>query len=188
MENIFSQIISENSYRGDMIDEEQLIKKSILGSKEAFISLVDIHKEYLYKTAFLYVKNEHDASDIYQETIYKAFISIRKLKKSEYFKTWITRILINNVNDKIRKDSKVVFIKEEDNLTDSTYDVNLVSNIDLYNGIDKLSEKYKTPIILRYIHDMSIKDVASIIGASENTTKSYIYRALRILKTNLGEV
>lgn len=188
MEGILKKRIHLNNSMVREFSEEQLVKNAMAGDKEAFLCLINKHKEYLYKTAFLYVKNEHDASDIYQETVYKAFISIKKLKKSEYFKTWITRILINNVNDKIRKDSKIVFYEEKDNLSSSNEDADLATNIDLFNAIDKLSDKYKTAIILRYIHDMPIKEVAIIMECSENTTKSYIYRALKILKENLIEV
>ena len=80
--------------------EYKLVDKAKEGCDESFEILINNYKEYLYKTAFLYVKNEHDALDIYQETVYKAYINISKLRNSNFFKTWITKILINNVNMK----------------------------------------------------------------------------------------
>ncbi|MBM7693721.1 DNA-directed RNA polymerase specialized sigma24 family protein [Peribacillus deserti] len=53
--------------------------------------------------AFLFVNNEGDALDIVQDTIYKAFISIKQLKEPKYFSTWISRILINTTLDFIKK-------------------------------------------------------------------------------------
>lgn len=58
------------------------------------------------------MKNEEDALDVLQETIYKAYISIEKLKEPKYFKTWITRILINNALDVIKKEKRISVIEE----------------------------------------------------------------------------
>jgi|UniRef100_UPI0015CF62D9 DNA-directed RNA polymerase specialized sigma24 family protein len=58
------------------------VKKAQKGDDQAFINLVHKEKEKLYRTAFLYVKNESDSLDIVQNTIYKAYISIRNLKDS----------------------------------------------------------------------------------------------------------
>lgn len=52
--------------------EEVLIKQSQQGDDNAFEKLIDKYEEYLYKMAFLYVKNEQDVMDIYQETVLKA--------------------------------------------------------------------------------------------------------------------
>lgn len=167
--------------------DDNIVECAIKGSKEAFISLIEVYEEYLYKTAYLYVKNQHDASDIFQETVYKSFISINKLKKPEYFKTWITKILINNINDKFRKSSKVVLVDGAEYQTNCQDTIDTVSSIDLYNAVDNLSGKHKTAIILRYIQDMPIKDIAKVMSCSENTVKSHIHRALKSLRINLKE-
>lgn len=78
-----------------MILEEQ-VKLAINQDEKAFEYLMNISKEGLYRIAFAYAKNEQDALDILQETVYKAYISIYKLKEPKYFKTWISKILINN--------------------------------------------------------------------------------------------
>jgi RNA polymerase sigma-70 factor, ECF subfamily len=64
-----------------------LVKKAINGNEEAFETLVKSESEKLYKTAFVYVRNKDDALDVLQETVYKAFTSIDKVKKPEYFTT-----------------------------------------------------------------------------------------------------
>lgn len=187
MDNIQTIKIKDMKTDKIVISDDNLIESAIKGSKEAFSSLVDIYKEYLYKTAYLYVKDQHEASDIYQETVYKAFISIHKLKKTKYFKTWITKILINNINDNFRESSKVVLMDDKEYLINCNDCTDIESNIDLYKAIDSLSGKHKTAIILRYIQDMPIKDVAKVMECSENTVKSYIHRALKSLKINLME-
>ena len=171
----------------DDVDEEYIIEKAKKGDKKAIEILINNYKEYLYKTAFLYVKDEHEAIEVCQETVYKAILNIHNLKNAQYFKTWITRILINNVNDKHRAKSKFVddFDKVE-LIEDVTYE-KLEEKVDLYNAIDVLEEKFKTPIILQYFHDMSIKEIARVLECNENTIKTYIRRGKQRLYKILKE-
>ena len=68
----FIKKFKKTDNQNDYSDEEFLITQSQRGDDYAFERLIDIYEKYLYKMAFLYVKNEHDASDIYQETVLKA--------------------------------------------------------------------------------------------------------------------
>ena len=167
-------------------NEYKLVEKAQSGCDESFERLINNYKEYLYKTAFLYVKNEHDALDIYQETVYKAYINISKLRNINFFKTWITKILINNVNMKNRHYNKFKDEQVEDYIGEIEYS-NIEENIDLYDAIDRLDEKYKTPVILQYFHDLTIPQIAEIMECNENTVKSYIRRAKKKLYDILKE-
>lgn len=93
--------------------EVKLIKKSIRGDYDAFGDLIKMHKDYLYKMAFVYVKDRDKSLDILQECIYKSFKSIKTLKEPKYFKTWITKILINIAIRTIEKDSKLAYLEDE---------------------------------------------------------------------------
>lgn len=164
--------------KSKMYNEISLIEEAVCGNKESFRQSIDIYKSYLYKTAFLYVKNENDAIEIYQNTVYKAFISIKTLRKPEYFKTWITRILINNANDLLRDKLKNVHIDTDENIIEAFDEgISIEEKVDLYEAIDKLSKEKKTAIILKYIHGFSIKEISEIMNSSENTVKSHIRRA-----------
>lgn len=188
MESVLSSQETIHSInKENKVSELFLVKAAIKGGKEEFSNLIKEYKSYLYKTAYLYVKNEQDALDIYQETIYKAYISIRKLKKPEFFKTWITRILINNANDKLKDKNKDNILLDETLQSNENEAISIEEKIDLYKAIDSLNEKYKTPIILKYFHDMSIKEIANVMDCKENTVKSYIHRAKAILVKNLKE-
>lgn len=170
----------------DEYSEYKLITKSQNGCNESFEKLINKYKEYIYKTAFLYVKNEHDALDIYQETVYKAYINISSLRNPNFFKTWITRILINNVNIKHRHYNKFKDEQVEDYIGEISYS-NIEEHMDLYDAIDSLHEKYKTPIILQYFQDLTTLQIAEIMECNENTVKSYIRRAKKKLYDILKE-
>ena len=156
-------------------DETRLIKKSIAGDKQCFSELIRKYKIYLFKTAYTYVKNEEDAIEILHECTYRAMIGIGNLKKSEYFKTWITRIVINCSLDFINKCNTVYSINNEVNI--NTMNISIDEKLDLYNAIDLLRDNYKTVIILKYFNDMTIKNIARVMEAPENTVKTYLRRA-----------
>lgn len=74
---------------------EKLIKKAKRGNKTAFIQYIKPYEADLYRMAFVYMKNEHDAVDVVQETILNAYEKINTLKEPAYFKTWLIKIVIN---------------------------------------------------------------------------------------------
>ena len=82
---------------------EELIQKAKNGDKEAFTTIMLSLEKDLYKIAKTRLKNDDDIYDAIQETIIEAFKSIKKLKNTEAFKTWIIRILINKTNDIFRR-------------------------------------------------------------------------------------
>ena len=65
-------------------DTTQLVKKAIKGSKCAYGELIAAYQAYLYKTAFLYLKNEADSLDAVQECVTKGLLGIEKLKEPKY--------------------------------------------------------------------------------------------------------
>ncbi|CDM69880.1 RNA polymerase, sigma-24 subunit, ECF subfamily [Clostridium bornimense] len=168
-----------------MIDE-LLLKKAIRGDKECFIKLLEPIKESLYKVAFMYLKNEDDALDCIQESIIKAIQSLSSLKEPQYFNTWITRITINTCKDYIKKSNKVVSVDIKD------YENKLVAENeefddmeDIQRALEKLSDKERELIVMRYLKDMSLKDISTTIDMPVGAVKSRLSRSLKRLKVHM---
>ncbi|ASY50655.1 sigma-70 family RNA polymerase sigma factor [Clostridium perfringens] len=170
--------------RKNELNEIRLIKESMKGNKESFGILIKNNKEYLYKMAFLYVKDEQDALEVIHETVYRAFLNIEKLKKAKFFNTWITRILINVSIDFLKKKGKNEMLDESTPIIKERCEISTEEKLDLYNAIDLLNDNYKTVIIMMYFNDMKIKDISKVMEIPENTVKTYLRRA----KQALGEV
>ncbi|MFR7935755.1 MAG: sigma-70 family RNA polymerase sigma factor [Clostridium perfringens] len=170
--------------RKNKLNEIRLIKESMKGNKESFGILIKNNKEYLYKMAFLYVKDEQDALEVIHETVYRAFLNIEKLKKAKFFNTWITRILINLSIDFLKKKGKNEMLDESTPIRKERCEISTEEKLDLYNAIDLLNDNYKTVIIMMYFNDMKIKDISKVMEIPENTVKTYLRRA----KQALGEV
>ena len=77
----------------------QLVRRAKKKDDQAFIELIDRCKGDLYKVARSYLNNEEDIADAIQETVIDCYEKIGSLREAKYFKTWLTRILINNCND-----------------------------------------------------------------------------------------
>lgn len=151
-------------------------------TKDAVISEI-LTTEYamFYRIAFSYVRSEADALDIVQESAYKAIYHANKLKQSEYAKTWICRIVINEAVSFLRKRKKEqaepmladIPVKETEDMTD------------LRKALEKLPAEEKTVIILRFFEDMKLEEIALVCKESVSTVKSRLYRTLKKLKLDL---
>ena len=100
-------------YRKGVIPIQKLIKKAKRGNKTAFMQCIESYEADLYRMAFVYMKNEHDALDVVQETILKAYEKINTLKETAYFKTWLIKIVINTSLSKLKKAERVIHIDEK---------------------------------------------------------------------------
>ena len=160
-------------------DTIQLVKKAVRGSKSAYGELIAEYQVYLYKTAFLYVKNEADSLDAVQECVMRGLLAIGKLKEPQYFKTWITRILLNCIWQG-KKQTQTVALEEYREKGVENYLIE--EKVDLYDAIDSLKEQYKTVVILFYFQELKIKEIARIMEIPEGSVKAYLYRAKKQLR------
>ncbi|OEH94401.1 sigma-70 family RNA polymerase sigma factor [Bacillus solimangrovi] len=163
-------------------------KKTNKEREDRFLELINKNQEKLYKIAYSYVRNKDDALDIVQETVYKAYISYDKVKKTQYENTWLTKILINVSIDFIKKNKKIVSIDKDyiENISDYS-EGNTHAKIVIREALEKLNEKQKTVIILRYFEDMKLEEIASILDSPVSTIKSILYRALNEMNLSLKE-
>ena len=71
--------------------------------REEFARRVQAIRERLYRAAYLYLGSEADALEAVDEAVYQALRNLKKLRRSEYFETWLTRILINECHKELRR-------------------------------------------------------------------------------------
>lgn len=170
-----------------MNSKEPIKTKSNCGESD-FITLVDMQKDILYKTAYIYVHNKEDALDILQETIYKAYMSFNKLKNLKYFNTWITRVLINSAIDLLKKNRRtaelthMILLYESENSRIDREDI-----IDVYAAIDKLDKKQREIIKLMYFNGFTLNEISEIMECPIGTVKSNLHKALGLLRLELKE-
>lgn len=164
---------------------EELVKRAKIGDNQAFTELIMNIQMDLYKIAKAKIKDDDDINEAVQETIIKAYSSIKKLKDEKYFKTWIIRILINECNN-IYKKKRVNKIEEynENVIKEADTDIinSKINNLDFFILIDKLNEDEKIVVVLFYLEEYSTKDIGKILKISENTIRTRLSRARKKLK------
>jgi RNA polymerase sigma-70 factor (ECF subfamily) len=173
--------------RRDTMELYDKVVSARKGNDNAFYDLIQERKEMLYRTAYTYVKNKEDALDIVSETVYKAYASIKKLKEPQYFSTWLTRILINCALDHVKKHSRVIPINEAVTADAESTLSNSEELMDLYSAVDKLEQKYKTIVILKYFQDLTLTQIAEVVECPVGTVKTYLHKALHELRFELKE-
>lgn len=160
----------------------KLVKKAQKGDDTAFMKLFEIYEKDIYRTAYLYVKNQNDALDVVQETAYKAFKNIKGLKNPEYFKTWLTKIAISCSIDLVRKNKKVIHLPIESILIEEKDDSDIPLSISLKDIMNVLTEKEKQIVLLKYYWDYTFHEIAEMEKTPLGTVKSVLYRALEKLR------
>lgn len=168
-----------------MVDEITF-KKAVNGDKESFGKLLEPIKDKLYKAAYVYVRNENDALDCIHEAIIKAIQSLNTLKEPQYFNTWMMKITINKCKDYIKKNNKVVLV-DIDEYKDSILDNDRQNECmeDINRALNQLSDKERELIIMRYLEDMSLKEIAYTTVRPLGTIKSSISRTLKKLRKHM---
>lgn len=140
----------------------------------------------LYSTAKTILINDQDCADAIQETIVKAFSKIGTLRNDKYAKTWLIRILINECYTLLRKSSKLVSLEGMSEMTEIETDQR-TDYSDLYRAVNSLKEELRMPVILYYIEDFNIKEIAQIFEITEGAVQKRLARARGKLKRNLQE-
>ena len=169
------------------LNEKHLITLTQSGDTEAFSPLVEKYHPRIYTHILGRVKNRETAKDLTQETWLKAFRSIHTFRCDSAFSSWIYRIAENVCIDFFRKQK-------------TEYDIAPLHTIDerciletypdpsqsietqecrqvLRTAIQQLPPMRKKVFLLRYVQELPIKKIATLINRSEGTVKTHLSKA-----------
>lgn len=169
---------------------EKLVKKAKKGDAEAFIILMEQNRQTMKRVAYAYLGNEEDVADALQETVLAAFEKLDTLKKPEFFRTWLTRILINNCIAIRRRKSKVVSLEAVSegihSVTETeNFSYEFSTNLEFCDLLKKLPEDSRVIFQMYYGEQFSIGEIAQMLHMKENTVKSRIHRGKEQLRAQL---
>ena len=151
-------------------------------TKDEFALRIETIRKRLYKTALLYLGNETQALDVVDETVYKALCGYRKLREAELFDTWITRILINECYNELRRQKRVQYVDIIPETAVEKYDA-----LPLKDAILHLPKELKDIIVLRYIMGLTLVETAETLKIPQGTAATRQRKALKLLKLEWGE-
>lgn len=157
---------------------KQIVKKAMRGDPDAFAELIEHYKIDLYKTAYAILNNNEDAADAIQNTILICFERIRDLREAKYFKTWMTRILINECRQIIRENQKSCKLEDYREISYSgALEDDSIEQVEFREMLQHLDEKYRVVVVLYYSQRCRVREIARLLEISENTVKTRLKRA-----------
>lgn len=179
------------------IDDAELANRARNGDKAAFGVLVQRYQGPIYSFALHFFRAQDIAEDVAQETFLRAYRFLRSYDDSRRFITWLYSIARNICIDRHRERSRKEGVSLEDVppnlLLSESPEHDPLGQLEsreakrlLKEAVEKLPEKYKTPVILCYMEGLSYQEIGDIIGISLNNTKIRIFRAKKMLLEHLG--
>ncbi len=137
----------------------------------------------MYRVAFGILKSDEEISDAISNTIVIIFEKIHTLRNEEFFKTWLTRILINECYKIYKQNKKIIYLE---NCNEGTLSYNdTYGDFEIRNIVNKLDKDLKEVVILYYFEDFSIKQISKVLKIPEGTVKSRLSRARSTLEKKL---
>jgi len=179
--------------------DSELVSLYITGNEKAFEILVNRHKNRVFTSIMLIVKNQDVAEDLLQDSFIKAIHTMKGGRYNEEgkFSSWISRIAHNLAIDYFRKEKRNPTIQLEDNIKafnslsyaeDSAEALQIKEETfaRLKAMIDLLPENQKEVLIMRHYADMSFQEIADATGVSINTALGRMRYALINLRKKMS--
>ena len=121
--------------------------------KDFFVKEIEAHSGMLYRVAYTILRNDDACKDALQDTALKAWEKRGTLKELRYFRTWITRILINTCYDTQRKRRRMVSIEDVPEPQVAAPDISLAM------ALQSLPEKLRLPLVLYYSEGLTYAEI-----------------------------
>lgn len=174
------------------MDEQELIKDCLKGNAIAQRKLFEMFAPKMMSVCLRYMKDQQEAEDVLQDGFIKVFQKLEAYENTGAFEGWIRRVIINTALDQIRKNSKMGYTSDVDEVgykienKDHAFD-ELIAQ-DLMKLINNMPEGYKVVFNMFAIEGYSHKEIGEMLGVSENTSKSQYSRARAYLREKLEKI
>jgi RNA polymerase sigma-70 factor (ECF subfamily) len=175
--------------------DPELIASIRAGERAGFDELMRRYERLVYKVVFGLVKRREDALDLTQSSFLKAFQGLDEYRGDASFKTWLLRIAyhegLNWTRAAGRREPGVELDEAAPRLAlVATQERELEARQRLgavQRALARLNGRYRTTILLRYVDEMSIRDIAAVLACSEAMTKNILFRGVRQLRRAMAE-
>ena len=174
--------------------EEDLLAECRNGSREAFESLFLANQKRVFSVALnFFGGDEALAKDITQLVFLKIFYKVGEFRGNAEFTTWLYRMTVNACIDEQRKQRRFFPIEnffgdfkvrktQEDKIQAKE-----ISN-EVQRAVAALKPKFRLPILLKYVENLSYQEIAEVLDCSIGTISSRLNRGHKMLASKLGHL
>lgn len=175
------------------MNEAELVRLAQQGDTEAYAALVRLHERFVYNLALRSLGNPEDAADAAQDAFVRAWLGLAAFRGESRFRTWLYRIVVNlciNRSPRLRKDLDALTHEEFAELPSQETVAGRVEqrelNMMVHREVERLPEQYRLLISLRYQHELTYEEIASLLDLPLGTVKTGLFRAKERLRANLN--
>ncbi len=182
-----------------VMKEAELVRRARAGEREAFRTIMQRANQRLFRIARGVIRDDSEAEDVVQESYLRAFTNLQAFRGESSIFTWLTRITLNEAKGRLRKRRLNVGLDEVEAAQNRGGHVIMFPNVDaastpeaevarmqvrqlLERAIDGLPEDFRMVFIMRDVEECSIAETAAALGVREETVKTRLHRARRLLR------
>jgi RNA polymerase sigma-70 factor, ECF subfamily len=183
--------------------ERELVQRAQIGDSAAFRVIIQRNNRRLFRIARSILKNDSEAEDVVQEAYFRAFEHLSDFRGESTMATWLARIAINEAQGRLRRQRPTVDLAMLDSGSNGMSEVipfPLNPNSDpermaaqrevrqlMEQAIDDLPDAFRVVFVMRIVEGMSVEETVSFLGLREETVKTRVHRARRLLREALDE-
>lgn len=177
------------------LTDAALVEKCLAGEREAFTEIVRRYQKQVYSLAYRLTNHPEDASDLAQEAFLKLYRVLEKYDRSRPFFPWMYKVVANACYSALRqKPGETVpleniteftpLISGENTHPEDHYEAKEV-RMQVRKAIVELPLKYRLPLVLRYLEDLTYRQIADYMEVPLTTVETRLHRGKALLEKRL---
>lgn len=177
----------------DSMTDALLVRRVLDGDSRAFTTLVDRHLQPCLRFATRMLGGRHDAEDVTQEALLRAYRALATYDPSNSFRTWLFAILVNRCRTSLLQRSRYVrrVVTDEDALQKAVSGDEAAATelrIEIERAVAMLEADQREAFLLKHVEQLGYEEMAAVTGAGVSALKMRVKRACERLQELLGEV
>ena len=177
----------------DSMTDATLVRRVLDGDPRAFTLLVDRHLQPCLRFATRMLGGRHDAEDVTQEALLRAYRALATYDPAGSFRTWLFAILVNRCRTSLLQRSRYVrrVVTDENAMQSAVSDDDAASTelrIEIERAVAMLEPEQREAFLLKHVEQLGYEEMAAVTGAGVSALKMRVKRACERLQELLGEV
>lgn len=175
-------------------DPDMILRQDIVDREHLATAMLDSYYAALHFLAYSILGDADAADDAVQETIIRALDRIDSYQIGSNMKAWLSTIVVNQCRNVLRRRAarqrltgglRLLFRGRSPQKSSEQHTLGEEAKKELWTAVNNLHEKHRLPIILRYVHNISVREIAQLLDTREGTIHSRLHRACQQLRRQL---
>ncbi|QAY67341.1 sigma-70 family RNA polymerase sigma factor [Paenibacillus protaetiae] len=174
------------------MERDQLAEAALRGDEDALLKRIQVDKRQMYAIAYSYMRSESDALEAIQETVCRVWLKRKSLRDPKLFSTWMMRILIRVCIDEKRKRKREMIVEWPNSFYDKSAEAedrmqqHSTERLDMTMMLQQLPPEQRMVVTLKYYRDMTLTEIAALMGKPEGSIKTWLHKALKRMRKQMA--